>query len=84
MTSSETGLISAIVGVFIVEFYKKLFSDPGDQMVTLQQISHQLPDSPDGTYANTATQLSSPRTALVWVNALWLISLVLNLTCALR
>jgi len=84
VTSSKTGLISAIVGVFIVEFYKKLFSDSGDQTVALQQISHQLPDSPNSTYANTATQLSSPGTALVWVNALWLMSLVVSLTCALQ
>ena len=82
VTSPKTGLISAIVGVVIVEFYKKLFSDSGDQTVALQQISHQLPESPNSTYVNTATQLSFPGTAMVWVNALWLISLVLSLIYA--
>jgi hypothetical protein len=84
VTSSKTGLFSAIVGTFIIEFYKKLSSDSGDQTVALlQQISHQLPNSPNIPYSNTANQLSSPGTAMVWVNALWLISLVLSLTCAL-
>ena len=84
MTSPKTGLLSAIVGAFIIEFYKKLSSDSGDQTVALlQQISHQLPDSPNSAYSNTATQPSSPGTAMVWVNVLWLISLVLSLTCAL-
>ena len=86
MTSSKTGLFSAIVGAFIIEFYKKLSSDSGDQTVALlQQISHQLPISPNSTYSNTANQPSPPGTAMVWVIviALWLISLVLSLTCAL-
>jgi hypothetical protein len=84
MTNSKTGLFSAIVGAFIIEFYKKLSSDSGDQTVTLlQQISRQLPNSPNSTNYNTANQPSSPGTAMVWVNALWLISLVLSLTCAL-
>ena len=86
MTSSKTGLFSAIVGAFIIEFYKKLSSDSGDQTVALlQQISHQLPNSPNntGTNSNTTNQPSSPGTAMIWVNALWLISLVLSLTCAL-
>ncbi|KAN0118870.1 hypothetical protein V8E52_004642 [Russula decolorans] len=79
-----TGLFSAIVGTFIIEFYKKLSSDSGDQTVALlQQISHQLPNSQNIPYSNTANQPSPPGTAMVWVNALWLISLVLSLTCAL-
>jgi hypothetical protein len=83
-TSSKTGLFSAIVGAFIIEFYKKLSSDSGDQTVALlQQISQQLPNSLNGTNSNRANQPSPPGTAMVWVNALWLISLVLSLTCAL-
>ncbi|KAN0118889.1 hypothetical protein V8E52_004661 [Russula decolorans] len=79
-----TGLFSAIVGTFIIEFYKKLSSDSGDQTAAvLQQISRQLPNSLNIPYSNTANQLSPPGTAMVWVNALWLISLVLSLTCAL-
>ena len=83
VTSSKTGLLSATVGAFIIEFYKKLSPDSGDQTVALlQQISHQLPNSPNSAYSNTANQPSPPRTTMVWVNALWLISLVLSLTCA--
>jgi hypothetical protein len=84
MTSSKTGLFSAIVGAFIIEFYKKLSSDSGGQTVALlQQISHQLSNSSNSTNSYTANQPSSPGTAIVWVNILWLISLVLSLTCAL-
>jgi hypothetical protein len=84
VTRSKTGLFSAIVGAFIIEFYKKLSPDSGDQTVALlQQISHQLPNSPNSTNSNTTNQPSSPGTAMVWVNTLWLISLVLSLTCAL-
>jgi hypothetical protein len=37
VTSSKTGLLSAIVGAFIIEFYKKLSSDSGGQTVALLQ-----------------------------------------------
>ena len=80
MTTYKTGLFSAVVGAFIIEFYKKLSSD--QTVALLQQISHQLPNYPNGTNVNTANQPSSG-TAMVWVIALWLISLVLSLTCAL-
>ena len=83
VTSFKTSLLSAIIGIFIIEFYKKLSPDSSDQTVALlQQISHQLPNSPNSTYSTTANQ-PSPGMAMVWVNALWLISLVLSLTCAL-
>ncbi|KAF8492070.1 hypothetical protein F5888DRAFT_944802 [Russula emetica] len=80
-----TGLFSAIVGAFIIEFYKNLSSDSGDQTVALlQHISLQLPNSPNSTNYNTANQpSSSPGSAMAWVIILWLISLVLSLTCAL-
>jgi len=35
MTSWKTGLFSATVGAFIIEFYKKLSPDSGDQTVDL-------------------------------------------------
>ncbi|KAI0266036.1 hypothetical protein BGY98DRAFT_1031562, partial [Russula aff. rugulosa BPL654] len=48
-----TGLFSAIVGAFIIEFYKNLSSASGDQTVALlQQISRQLPNSPNSTNSN--------------------------------
>ena len=62
MTSPKTGLFSATVAAFIIEFYKKL--DP-------------VSDS------NTADQSSPPSASMIWVNAMWLISLVLSLTSAL-
>jgi len=51
----------------------------------LQQISQQLPNSPNSANSNTANQLSPPGIPIVWVlvNILWLISLVLSLSCAL-
>ena len=61
-TSPKTGLFSATVGAFIIEFYKKL--DPGSD-------------------SNTADQPSHPSASMIWVNAMWLISLVLSLTSAL-
>jgi hypothetical protein len=69
VTSSKTGFFSAIVGAFIIEFYKTLSPDSGGQTVALlQQISHQLPNSPTSTNSNTANQPSPPGTAMVWVN----------------
>jgi Family of unknown function (DUF6535) len=84
MTSLKTGLFSATVGAFVIEFYKQLSPDSGSQTVALlQQISQQLPNPPNTTNSNTPNQSSSPSTAMVWVNAMWMISLVLSLTSAL-
>jgi hypothetical protein len=62
MTSPKTGLFSATVGAFIIEFYKKL--EPGSD-------------------SNTADQPTFPIASMIWVNAMWMISLVLSLTSAL-
>jgi len=62
MTSPKTGLFSATVGAFIIEFYKKL--EPGSD-------------------SSTANQSSLPSASMIWVNAMWLISLVLSLASAL-
>ncbi|KAI9512220.1 hypothetical protein F5148DRAFT_56910 [Russula earlei] len=82
-------LFSAIVGAFIIESYKKLSPDNGDQTVTLlKQISQQLADfSLNGT--NPAPSLEnqpsfSPGASILWVNGLWLVSLVLSITSALH
>jgi hypothetical protein len=74
MTSSKTGLFSAIVASFIIEFYKQLSPSSGIQIV--------IPLA-DGTYSIIANQPSPPSTSIIWVNAMWLISLVLSLTSAL-
>ena len=80
MTSSKTGLFSVIVGAFIIEFYKTLSPDSGNQTVVLLG---QLANFPNGTYSNTANQPFSPSASMIWVNAMWLISFVLSLASAL-
>ena len=83
-TSLKTGLMSATVGAFIIEFYKKLSPDSGDQTVALLgQISQQLANFPSGNYSSAAIQPSPPSASMVWAVALWLISLVLSITSAL-
>ncbi|KAH9989253.1 hypothetical protein BJV77DRAFT_1185869 [Russula vinacea] len=79
-----TGLFSVIVAAFIIEFYKKLLPDSGEQTVDLLgQISKQLSNFPSGNLSITANQPSPPRASMIWANAMWLISLVLSLTSAL-
>ena len=80
----KTGLLSATVGIFIIEFYKTLSPSPGNQTVALLgQISQQLANSPNSTFPNTANQPFSPSASMIWVNAVWLISLVFSLSSAL-
>ena len=85
MTNQKTGLFSATVGAFIIESYKYLSPNSGDQtVVLLGQISQQLAGFTNGTYPNLpTTQPPSPRTSMIIVNAMWLMSLVLSLTSAL-
>src|SRR6266576_6799316 len=76
MTSLKTGLFSATVGAFIIEFYKKLSPDSGEQTVALLgEISQQLANFPNGNYSSAAIQLSPPSASMVWVTAMWMISL---------
>ena len=83
ITSSKTGLLSATIGAFIIEFYKRLSPDSGAQTVALlENISQQLANFPNGTISTTANQ-PPPSATMVLVNAMWLISLVLSLTSAL-
>ena len=84
MTSQKTGLFSATVGAFIIESYKTLSPDPGNQTVALLgQISQQLAGF-NGTFPNLpTTQPPSSNTSAILVNAMWLISLVLSITSAL-
>jgi hypothetical protein len=84
MTSLKTGLLSGTVGAFIIEFYKTLSPDPGSQTVALLgQISQQIASFPSGNYSTPAIQPSPPSASMVWVIAMWMISLVLSLTSAL-
>jgi hypothetical protein len=69
-----TALFSATVGAFIIEFYKQLSPNTGNLAITLLA---------NGTYSITANTPSPPSASIIWVNAMWLISLVLSLTSAL-
>jgi Family of unknown function (DUF6535) len=63
-----------------------LSTDPGSQtVVLLGQISQQLGGFTNGTFPNPPTiqQPSRPSTAIIAVNAMWLMSLVLSITSAL-
>ncbi|KAI0046980.1 hypothetical protein FA95DRAFT_1476637, partial [Auriscalpium vulgare] len=81
-----TGLFSATVAAFILESYKGLKQDPSDTTnAILAQISAQLAAAANGTSAlptSSPTPFSPPASS-VRVNALWLLSLCLSLTCAL-
>ncbi|KAH8990258.1 hypothetical protein EDB92DRAFT_1865244 [Lactarius akahatsu] len=80
-----TGLFSATVASFIVESYKELSPDPGDQTVALlAQISSQLTNISLG--APLLVQNSppfQPPASIVRVNVMWFLSLILSLSCAL-
>ncbi|KAH9074298.1 hypothetical protein EDB83DRAFT_1953023 [Lactarius deliciosus] len=80
-----TGLFSATVAAFIIESYKKLSPDSGDQTAfLLQQISQQLSGLSNGTYVGPQDYPTfSPSTSIVCVNAMWILSLIVSITCAL-
>ncbi|KAH9074296.1 hypothetical protein EDB83DRAFT_2356101 [Lactarius deliciosus] len=80
-----TGLLSATVAAFVIEGYKKLSSDSGNQTACLLgQISQQLAAfSPNGTYVPpTPCPNYSPSLSIILVNSLWLLSLVLSIASA--
>jgi hypothetical protein len=85
MTSWKTGLFSATVGAFIIEFYKKLSPDSGNQTIDLLcQMSQQLPNYTTGICTPPqAGQSFSPGALIIWVNSMWMMSLILSLTSAL-
>ncbi|KAH9003506.1 hypothetical protein EDB86DRAFT_2368109, partial [Lactarius hatsudake] len=82
-----TGLFSATVAAFVIESYKRLSVDSGDQTVTLlSQMSQQLVGISNGTILPTPPPLSNSPPNLpsaVRVNILWLLSLAISITCAL-
>ncbi|KAH9962303.1 hypothetical protein BGW80DRAFT_1231664 [Lactifluus volemus] len=80
-----TGLFSVIVGAFVIESLKRLSLDTGDETVhllgniskQLHQLGNHMPvDEPQD-------RLFSPDHRMIWVNALWLISLVFAIGSAL-
>jgi hypothetical protein len=69
-SSEKAGVFSAIVTSFVIDGYKHLF-------ITCQAASGDRAVPPE------ACSPPPPTTAIVWVNALWLMSLVLGVTSAL-
>jgi hypothetical protein len=81
----KTSIFSATVAAFIIEFYKKLSPDSGDQIVDLLcQITQQLPNFRNGTCSAPQNDQSfSPSVSMIWVITMWMISLLLSLMSAL-
>ncbi|KAH9030764.1 hypothetical protein EDB85DRAFT_1402900 [Lactarius pseudohatsudake] len=81
-----TGLFAAALATFVIDSYKSLLPDTGSNTVAiLTQISQQLSNGSQ-TSAQAYVAPSSPfkpSTSAVWVNALWFLSLVISLFCAL-
>ncbi|KAI0313977.1 hypothetical protein OF83DRAFT_1032917, partial [Amylostereum chailletii] len=82
---ARTGLFAATVSAFIIEFYKTLNPDSGDNAaVLLSGISHQVSALSNGTQAppSPISPFHVP-TASVRINALWFTSLFLSVYVAL-
>ncbi|CAL1707358.1 unnamed protein product [Somion occarium] len=83
------GLFSAAVTAFIIESYKNLNADPQDITVAiLAQISLQLAALTNSSFAAAATPAVpappfEPTTSSIHTNVLWVLSLILSLTCAM-
>ncbi|KAJ7659611.1 hypothetical protein DFH06DRAFT_1194726 [Mycena polygramma] len=79
------GLFSASLTAFLIESYKTLSPDSGDQTVKLlAQISQQLASGSNGTtFPISPAPTFTPSSTSLICNALWFISLGLSLTCAL-
>ncbi|KAH8989262.1 hypothetical protein EDB92DRAFT_1799713, partial [Lactarius akahatsu] len=81
-----TGLFAAALATFVIDSYKSLLPDTGSNTVAiLTQISQQLSNGSQ-TSAQAYVAPSSPfqpSTSAIWVNALWFLSLVISLFCAL-
>ncbi|KAN0137270.1 hypothetical protein V8E53_004715 [Lactarius tabidus] len=83
-----TGLFSGTVASFIIASYPNLSPDSSNTTnALLTQISQQLVSISSGTpltsVAAQASQPFQPATSAVRVNALWTLSLILSLICAL-
>lgn len=81
----QTGLFAATVAAFVIESYKSLSRDSGDQTVIL--LTKLLAATTDPSFNRTATSESiddfhAPLPAVL-ANALWFVSLVVALACAL-
>ncbi|KAI9467390.1 hypothetical protein BJY52DRAFT_1413490 [Lactarius psammicola] len=83
----KAGLFSAVVSVSLVESYKWLSPDPGNETVKLlTQISQQLVNISNGIpLESTAAEISQPfkpTSSALMVNIMWFGSIVLCLACS--
>lgn len=77
----QTGLLSAVITGFNIEFYKLLQPDPEDAVLSLlAQISAQMANT--SLTVVTRPPFSKPTYAII-INTLWFTSLVVSLTVAL-
>src|SRR5258708_13002356 len=78
----KTAMFSVIVAAFFLEGYKKLSPDPNDRNAFyLRQVSQQI-----ASFASESTFVPSqdysphpPSIAIVWVNAVWMLSLLFSI-----
>lgn len=77
-----TGLFSAIVAAFIMESYKKLSPDSGDQTVKLLTQLVNFSAGVPIVVQNSPPPFKAPA-SIVRVNVMWFLSLILSLSCAL-
>ncbi|KZV65220.1 hypothetical protein PENSPDRAFT_587206, partial [Peniophora sp. CONT] len=80
-----TGLFAATVAAFVIESYKSLSRDSGDQTVVLlgQILAATMNSSSNFTSSAASTDEFHAPLPIVLANALWFISLVVALACAL-
>ncbi|KZV65235.1 hypothetical protein PENSPDRAFT_587208 [Peniophora sp. CONT] len=80
-----TGLFAATVAAFVIESYKSLSPDSGDQAVVLlgQILAATANSSSDSSTPAASVDTFHPPLPAVLANALWFISLIVALACAL-
>ncbi|KZV65202.1 hypothetical protein PENSPDRAFT_690063 [Peniophora sp. CONT] len=80
-----TGLFAATVAAFVIESYKSLSRDSGDQTVVLlsEILAATTNSSSNPTSTGASTDEFHAPLPIVLANALWFISLVVALACAL-
>jgi Family of unknown function (DUF6535) len=82
VTSCKAAIFSATVATFLVESYKMLSPDTGQQTVALlNQSSKQYAGFANATYVPPAA--SPPSASIVCLNSIWLLSFMLSTTSAL-
>ena len=84
----QSGLFSAVVAAFLAISVQTLQPDPQEKPTFYLENIYQLLADPNRTHVSTVSTQSnppsfSPPKSAVWVNSLWLLSLVITLSCAL-